>query len=121
MARTTWSSRGTPVAAACERMIAPCRVVRSASPIEVSTSAPNPVFTPYTGAPPLSARSTTDRLTSIRCATPGPKMARACPRATATTSSIASALPSTMTSRMIGSFPRRGGIDGSVPPQISRA
>src|SRR5271165_7575797 len=63
MARTVWSSRGAPVAAACERTMAACRVVRSASPIGVSTRAPNPVFTPYTGAPPLSACTTTERLT----------------------------------------------------------
>ena len=35
----------------------------------MSASAPNPVFTPYTGAPPLSALTTTERLVSIRLAT----------------------------------------------------
>ena len=45
-ARTVASSRGAPVAAACERMMAPCSRVRSCSPTRVSASAPNPVLTP---------------------------------------------------------------------------
>src|SRR6266568_2321324 len=90
--------------AACERTIAPCSAVRSASPTGVSASAPNPVFTPYTGAPPLSALTTTARLTSIRLGTSAPSVTRACPCATATTSSTVSALPSTTISRMIDSL-----------------
>src|SRR5258707_1534800 len=104
------SSSGTPMAAACERTIAPCSVVRSASPTGVSASAPNPVFTPYTGASPRSASTTTERLTSIRFGTSSPSLTRACPCATATTSSMVSALPSTTTSRMIGSL-------GKIHPQ----
>ena len=100
-ARTTSSPRGAPVPAACDRMIAACSAVRSASPTGVSASAPNPVLTPYTGALPLSARVTTDRLCSIRAGAAGPSCAVASPCATATTSSMVRALPSMITSRML--------------------
>jgi hypothetical protein len=116
-ARTASSGSGVPTAAACDRTMAPCRAVRSFSPTGVSASAPNPVFTPYTGASPLSAFSTTERLISIRSFTPSPSRAPASPRATATTSSTLSAPPSTTTSVMINRVPRLAGwhASGSVP------
>src|ERR1019366_1276079 len=116
IARTTSSSRGTPIPAACERTIAPCSVVRSASPTGVSASAPNPVFTPYTGPPPLSAFTTTERLVSISRGTSAPRRACAFPCATATTSPIVSGLPSTTTSRMTEASHARGpGVARTLP------
>src|SRR6202012_2593162 len=105
------------MAAACERTMAPCRVVRSFSPTGVSARAPNPVFTPYTGASPARASTPTERLPSIRRGTSGPRLARACPCATATTSSTVNPLPSTTTSRMTDSFPRPAAAGGSTRRQ----
>src|SRR5215472_1476014 len=108
MARTVASSSGSPVPAACERTIAPWSLVRSRSPTLVSASAPNPVFTPYTGASPLIARLTTARLGSMLAAALGASSALASPRATSTTSATARASPLTITVRMGDRLPPPG-------------
>ena len=46
MARTASSPSGSPVAAACDKMIARCSAVIWSSLTLVSASAPKPVFTP---------------------------------------------------------------------------
>ncbi len=117
MARTTSSSTGGPMPAACERTSASCKAVRRSAGMATVASAPNPVEMPYLGSPSAN-RSTTARDSAIRASAFAVIDTAARWRATETTSPIVVSYPSSSTDGFEPSTSTVASVMAFAPPQF---